>query len=410
MASQDLSPKLRVPYGVLKVAAIAAGFVGSFVSIMAAVGAATESSYARVGAALAGVIVLPLGVADRLLPKDDPKRARGLVTDVFAVGLLGFALLFTAAGNTITRPLLLREGDRLVRAGWDGLARVAYLLARADVAWPPPQNEPAPPPSAGGSAGVNPASSSVPVANPSDAGAPDASAASDAAPPGPPDAGAKTEKTPADLFQELSPSVVTIFSGSKGQRSGSGTGFVIDREGTITTNHHVIKGAGQVRIKFKNGAFYDTVDLLVEAAETDLALLRIDLSKPSNDSGASPEVTPLPLGDSEKVVVGERALSIGNPLGLEHTLTDGLVSSRRIYEGRAWIQMSVPISPGNSGGPLFNMRGEVIGITTAQVGGPFASAQNLNLAIPVNELKRLIQPSYPQRRRLGEDGVAPSQW
>jgi S1-C subfamily serine protease len=120
------------------------------------------------------------------------------------------------------------------------------------------------------------------------------------------------------------------------------------------------------------------------------------------------EAAPLTLGDSDAVVVGERAISIGNPLGLEHTLTDGLISSRRIYEGKQWIQMSVPVSPGNSGGPLFNMRGEVVGVTTAQIGGGFARAQNLNLAVPVNALKKLIRSEYPQRRKFGESSS--SQW
>jgi S1-C subfamily serine protease len=164
----------------------------------------------------------------------------------------------------------------------------------------------------------------------------------------------------------------------------------------------VIASSKQVRIKFQNGALFDEVELLVDNAAADLALLRIDLKKPS-DAGPTVEAPPpVTLGDSDAVVVGERAVSIGNPLGLEHTLTDGLISSRRIYEGRAWIQMSVPVSPGNSGGPLFNMRGEVIGVTTAQIGAGFGRAQNLNLAVPVNDLKKLIQAEYPQKRKFGE--------
>ena len=163
------------------------------------------------------------------------------------------------------------------------------------------------------------------------------------------------------------------------------------------------------RIKFMNGALYESVELLSDAPALDLALLRVDLAQPL-EGGAPPPSKPLTLGDSDKVIVGERAISIGNPLGLEHTLTDGLVSARRLYEGRAWIQMSVPVSPGNSGGPLFDMRGAVIGITTQQVlGGAFGRAQNLNLAVPVNELRKLIQPSYPQRRKFG-DGNGASQW
>ena len=141
-----------------------------------------------------------------------------------------------------------------------------------------------------------------------------------------------------------------------------------------------------------------------DAANVDLASLKIDPTKPAD--GTAGEVGAVTLGDSDKIVVGERAVSIGNPLGLEHTLTDGLVSSRRMYEGRAWIQMSVPVSPGNSGGPVFNMHGEVIGITTAQLGGVFGRAQNLNLAVPVNELKKLIKTDYPGRRKIGESGSA----
>ena len=241
--------------------------------------------------------------------------------------------------------------------------------------------------------------------------APSASASAQASPGGAPDAGAARprgdDRTPAELFQELAPSVVTIFR--KGGGDGSGTGFLVDGDGVLATNHHVIEGANQLRIKFMNGAIYDSVELLSDAPALDLALLRVDLAQPL-EGGAPPPSKPLTLGDSDKVIVGERAISIGNPLGLEHTLTDGLVSARRLYEGRAWIQMSVPVSPGNSGGPLFDMRGAVIGITTQQVlGGAFGRAQNLNLAVPVNELKKLIQPSYPQRRKFGE-GNGASQW
>ena len=88
------------------------------------------------------------------------------------------------------------------------------------------------------------------------------------------------------------------------------------------------------------------------------------------------------------------------------------MSSRRIYEGRAWIQFSAPISPGNSGGPLFNMHGEVIGVTTATLSGighGYAIPQNINLAVPVNELKKLFRPTYSGRHKFA-DGAAPSHW
>jgi S1-C subfamily serine protease len=166
-----------------------------------------------------------------------------------------------------------------------------------------------------------------------------------------------------------------------------------------------------VRIKFQNGALYEDVEVLEDVAAVDLALLKINLAAPL-DGGAKVDAAPLSIGDSDAIVVGEHAVSIGNPLGLEHTLTDGLVSSRRLYEGRAWIQFSAPISPGNSGGPLFNMRGEVIGVTTATLSGlghGMAIPQNLNLAVPVNELKKLIKAMYPGRHKIA-DGTTPSHW
>jgi S1-C subfamily serine protease len=301
-------------------------------------------------------------------------------------------VVFVGAGlcNAQTRPLYVREGDRLAAAA-------AYLLAGVKAEYPP-------------SAGVS-ASASADAGSAS-GGTSDAGAARD-----PKAAIAKSdaggERTPAEIFKDSGPAVVAIFvaSGAGGGaspfREGGGTGFLIDTEGTIATNHHVIENAAHARIKFKNGTIYEDIEILEDAKELDLALLRVNLAAPV-DGGARPVLSPVSLGNSDAVAVGEHAVVIGNPLGLEHTLTDGLVSSRRMYEGRAWIQFSAPISPGNSGGPLFNMREEVIGITTATISALFM-AQNLNLAVPVNELKTLIRPPYPGRRKLG-DGSAPTQW
>jgi serine protease Do len=191
------------------------------------------------------------------------------------------------------------------------------------------------------------------------------------------------------------------------QEVGSGTGFVIDRAGTTVTNHHVIAAGPKVSVKFIDGATYEDITMLADDPANDLALLRVTLAKPK--AGKPPVFEPLKLGDSDAVVVGERAISIGNPLGLDHTLTDGLVSARRMYEGKAWIQMSVPVSPGNSGGPLFNMRGEVIGVTTAQIGGVLGRAQNLNIAVPVKVLAAHVQSNYPGARPFGQ-GPASSHW
>jgi serine protease Do len=400
------SPGILLAYRVLKLGAFVVGLPAAMLCLMALVGAFTENGWARAIGALVVAVGVPLVVADRMLPEHDPSRARGLVSDVCTVTWMLVATVFVALPGGATRPLLANEGDRLVSAGHGDMARAAYLLAGVSA-----EMTSAPSPPEAGSASAGGTASAPPAAG---SGAASGAASAGAAP----DAGAKPapkadprEKSPADIFKEYSPAIVTIFVKQKGGAEGSGTGFVVDREGTIATNHHVIDDAGHVRIKFQNSAMYEDVELLNDEPAVDLALVRVNLAAPL-DGGPKPDAAPLTLGDSESIVVGERAVSIGNPLGLEHTLTDGLVSSRRLYEGRAWIQFSAPISPGNSGGPLFNMRGEVIGITTATLSGighGYAIPQNINLAVPVNELKKLFRPVYAGRHKFA-DGAAPSHW
>src|SRR5262249_36228492 len=202
-------------------------------------------------------------------------------------------------------------------------------------------------------------------------------------------AGDGKERTPAQIFTEFAPSVVTIsVKGHMGE--GGGTGFLIDTSGTLATNYHVIDHAAEIKVKLMDGTIADEVEILAENQQGDLALLRIKTAKPR---------APVVLGDSDKVTVGERAVSIGNPLGLEHTLTDGLSSARRVIEGRKMIQMSTPVSPGNSGGPLFNSRGEVIGVSSAVFHGGSPFAQNLNLAVPIADLRAMIRADYPGRHK-----------
>jgi S1-C subfamily serine protease len=315
---------------------------------------------------------------------------------VFAVVWLATTVVFTLPLHGLSDGPLAREGDRWTRAGVTPLSKIAYLLAGVETS---PNDAPHPAPAASGSTS---ASSSVV--------APPASASSTAAVT---DAGVPKRKekaaddlSPSELFKKLAPSVVTVSVKAMMGLEGGGTGFLIDEDGTLVTNHHVIESAKELSIRFMNGAVYEEIDVLAEDSGQDLALLQIELDKPKQGE-APDDVEPLSLGDSENVVVGERAIAIGNPLGLEHTLTDGIISARRVFLGRHWIQMSVPISPGNSGGPLFNMKGKVIGVTTAKVGGPFG--ENLNLAVPVNALKALIKPSYPGRREFGK-GPGSSHW
>lgn len=405
------SPKVAAPpsagfmafYRALKVIAIAAGFAATLVGLMACIGALTENGYARLLGALFLTIAVPLAVGDRLLPEGDTKAGKGIVTDAMAVIWVAFGLVFATVANGSTRGLLTREGDRLQKAGFESVAMVAYFLAGVH-AQAAPAAAPDASASASASAAAPSAGTSEPAPSASASASSSASAGASASASAPPK-GDAPEKTPAQLFKELAPAVVTIFV--KGAADGGGTGFVIDKNGTIVTNHHVIDEARSVKIKLFSGTSYTDVDLLEDDAALDLAILRIDPARPSD--GSAGDLTVVTLGDSEKIQVGERAISIGNPLGLEHTLTDGLVSARRVYEGKQWIQMSVPVSPGNSGGPVFNTHGEVIGITTAQIGGMFGRAQNLNLAVPVNELKKLMKPDYPKKRRFGE-GANGGRW
>lgn len=413
-------PAARVAFLVIKFVAIAVGLVLSLLCALSLVGAGLENGWLRLLLGLLLVLLPPLFLADRLLPDDPDAAAPGLVSDVLALYWVGLPVLWVLALGSFSKPLLAREGDRLMAADFPQLAGLSYLLAAVEV-----KPSGAPPAGASASASVSasnapPDTSAAPLASASASPAASASASSPSlsgSTPAPVDVGAPDaapatgEKTPAQLFKELAPAVVTIFIKGEGPGAeGSGTGFLIDNQGTIATNHHVIEHGKTIQIRFQNGATFDSADLLVDSPSIDLALLLIRLDQPV-DAGPKVEAKPLVLGDSELVVVGERALSIGNPLGLEHTLTDGLVSARRMFEGRAWIQMSVPVSPGNSGGPLFNMRGEVIGITTRQVlGGMFGRAQNLNLAVPVNELKKLISPTYPSRRKFGEHGSNGGHW
>ncbi len=398
--------KFAIVHGVLKLLAIPCGIVLSQLCLMASVGLLTGSGWIRTLVALAVNLLVPLAIVDRILP-DDVTKAKGVTTDVLAVLWVGFPFLFAVAGHSVTSHAMTTEAARIAEVGLGRTAALAYLLAGTEAG--PIVAHPSSPAASASSSATAPAS----VAPPASSAAPPASVPTASVSPeaGPPDAGvpATKEKTPAELFRELSPSVVTIaFDGPLGM-TGGGTGFLIDDQGTIATNHHVISSAKQLQIKFMNGAVYKKAELLDENADRDLALLRVKIDEPEEGT-PKPDVEPLVLGDSETVVVGERAIAIGNPLGLDHTLTDGLVSARRIYEGKPWIQMSVPVSPGNSGGPLFNMKGEVIGVITAQIlGGMGGRAQNLNIAVPVNDLKKMIRSDYPKRRAFGSPGGS-SQW
>jgi serine protease Do len=169
------------------------------------------------------------------------------------------------------------------------------------------------------------------------------------------------------------------------ESGGLGTGFLVDNEGTVLTNNHVIDGADSISVKLADEREFPA-GVLGRDPSTDIAVLKID----------APNIAPLPLGDSDVAEVGDWVVAIGNPFGLSHTVSVGIVSAK----GRTktdvpldpsgyydFLQTDASINPGNSGGPLLNLRGEVIGINSAIRGG---GAQGIGFAIPINMVKQLL--------------------
>ena len=181
--------------------------------------------------------------------------------------------------------------------------------------------------------------------------------------------------TPAQIAERATKSIALIKADG-----GVGTGFVVAEDGRLATNIHVIRGATEATVVMANGKEYTDVEVVVTDEEHDLAILRIPARK----------LKPLPLGDSSKIKPGEHVVAIGHPLGLGNTVSDGLVSAVRVIsEQLTVVQISAPISPGSSGGPVFNDRGEVIGVSTLVA----TQGQNLNFAMPVNTLKSMLKVS-----------------
>ncbi len=182
------------------------------------------------------------------------------------------------------------------------------------------------------------------------------------------------------------------FFGDNPQRESKqrslGSGFIIDKEGYILTNNHVVEKASAIKVKLKDGKEYDA-KVVGRDPKTDIAVIKI-----STKNGVSVAT----LGDSDKLEVGEWVLAVGNPFGLEHTVTQGIVSAKGRVIGQGpyddFIQTDASINPGNSGGPLFNLKGEVVGINTAIVSG----GAGIGFAIPVNLAKSLL----PQLKSKGK--------
>ena len=188
-----------------------------------------------------------------------------------------------------------------------------------------------------------------------------------------------------DLVEEIGEAVVMVRT-----PTGLGSGFIIHPDGYVVTNDHVIAGERKISItQFRKTEVeltkvnFENVRIVASSAENDLALLKIE------DTLKGPLPT-VPLGDSDEVKQGQRVFAVGSPLGLERSVSEGIVSLRnRLISGRLHVQTTAEISPGNSGGPLFNYRGEVIGVNNMKVVA--TGAEGLGFAIPVESVKTFLK-------------------
>jgi serine protease Do len=194
--------------------------------------------------------------------------------------------------------------------------------------------------------------------------------------------GGGAERTVRELVSQLGEAVVQVRT-----PGGLGSGFFLNDEGYLITNFHVIEGETQIGIEVyhqRNGQLerkvYKQVRIVAMNKFQDLALLKVD------DKDA-PKFAFVPLGDSDQLAVGERVFAIGSPLGLERTVTEGIVSTKtRQFQGELYLQTTAQINPGNSGGPLFNLHGEVTGVTNMKIFG-----EGIGFAIPVENVKYFLR-------------------
>ena len=194
---------------------------------------------------------------------------------------------------------------------------------------------------------------------------------------------ALAQTAPQIAEKTLAATVYLEMQDSKGLLLGFGSGFFV-RDNLIATNYHVIEGAARGTAKLVGKFTTYTIEGVTATDKTnDLTLLKV----------TAPGIKPLPLGNSTDVKIGETVYVAGNPKGLEGTFSNGIISSRRDKNAKERLQMTAPISPGSSGGPVLNSKGEVIGVSVA--GHRALDAQNLNFAIPSRYLTELLTKSKP---------------
>ena len=190
------------------------------------------------------------------------------------------------------------------------------------------------------------------------------------------------DRSVRELVGQLGEAVVQVRT-----PSGLGSGFILNEDGYLITNFHVIESETQISVEVYHQQAgqldrhsYKQVRIVAMNKFADLALLKIDDKE-------APKFSFVALGDSDSLGVGERVFAVGSPLGLERTVTEGIVSTKtRPMQGELYLQTTTQINPGNSGGPLFNLRGEVVGVTNMKI----AFGEGLGFAIPVHTVKYFL--------------------
>ncbi len=201
----------------------------------------------------------------------------------------------------------------------------------------------------------------------------------------------------APLIRAVEAGVVNITTvgprsnGLEGMKRATGSGFVLTSDGHVVTNNHVVANAQQIAVRLSDGREF-AASVVGRDASTDVALLRLS----GVDLGRLPAVY---LGDSDRMAVGDWVVAIGNPFGLDHSVSHGMISAKERVLGVGqfddFIQTDALINPGNSGGPLFNMKGEVVGVNTAII----SQGQGIGFAVPINLVKELL-PNLRENGKL----------